>query len=217
MTPQAWSAKANATPQEEICGSATPMNMRRLRVRYTPTTGQTKPTSRLMYTELRSKNSGSRISRNVSISAKFQFEKFPDFVPGQQFTDGAVQHLAFMQPNDVLGVFPDSRQVVADQKNGLTVLSMNLFEHIHDGFSRMGIDARGGFIEQHEIRFRRQGARHEHPLLLSAGELREKLEGEAGCSRFGQALAGKIPPGSALETPLGHPATSGHQHDLEGG
>ena len=37
-----------ATPVEEICGSATPMNTSRRITRKTPTSGQAKPTSTLV-------------------------------------------------------------------------------------------------------------------------------------------------------------------------
>ena len=47
MIPHACSENAKAIPHEEICGSATPMKISRRTTRYTPTNGQTRPTSKL--------------------------------------------------------------------------------------------------------------------------------------------------------------------------
>src|SRR5262249_47760611 len=95
---------AMAMPVEEICGKATPMKTNRRRTRKTPTKGQAKPISTLVYTELRSRKSGERIWRSDSISTHFHFKNFRQSFPRKQFGHRTVQDLSLVEPDDLLGV-----------------------------------------------------------------------------------------------------------------
>src|SRR4051812_10574758 len=104
---------------------------------------------------------------------KLQIQKFLNFVASQELTDCPVQHFPLVEPNDIVSIFPNRCQVMADQKYGLAMLSMNLLQGFHHAARRMGIDTGSRFIEQEEIRFGGQCPRHEHALFLSSRELRE--------------------------------------------
>src|SRR5437870_12674616 len=109
VSPMAGNEKANAIPAEEIWGKATPMKISRRRTRYTPISGQAKPTSRLTYTELRNRKCGSRISRSVSMSVNFQFHDLLDFFPAEQLFDRPMKNVALMKPDYFLCRVADRR------------------------------------------------------------------------------------------------------------
>jgi hypothetical protein len=60
---------------------------------------------------------------------------------------------------------------VGDHNDGDILFGCDFFEHLDDRDRTLGIECRGGFVGQNDLRFVGEGADNSDTLLLSAGEL----------------------------------------------
>src|SRR6267378_1094679 len=104
----------------------------------------------------------------VSMSSKLGFENLGEMFALEQLGGRAVQNLALMEPDHLLGVLADERQVVSDEENRQLAFLMKLGDELQQGMRRSGIHAGRRFIEHQDVRPGGQRPSDKSALFLAA-------------------------------------------------
>jgi len=113
-----------------------------------------------------------------------------------------------MQPDDLLCVLADQRQVVGDEQNGQLPFGVNLGNEFEQCARRCGVHASGGFVEDQHVGPGGQRAGDEDALFLSSGKPAELFMGKTiRCCRT-QTIMHELAFIARWEAPRANPAKS---------
>ena len=80
-----------------------------------------------------------------------------------------MQHLAFMQPNDMLGVMANDGQIMRYQQHGQPPLFVNLRDELQQRMSCHGIHPGGWLVEHKYVGLGRECTGNQDALFLATG------------------------------------------------
>ena len=96
---------------------------------------------------------------------------FEQFAPIDGGRRANAQATAAVHQEDLVGILGGEIQFMGDHNYGVAVVRREAAKSIQEAHLRGDVEMQRGLVEQQKQRPLRQGARENHPLLFSAGEL----------------------------------------------